>query len=103
MIRVNEQSSAYLTVTFLDGNGAAALPQSVTYKVTDVSTGAVIRGSTAASLGTTTTILLNSTDTAMVNTSNSEENHAVTVTADYGSGDYARDEFIFTVVNLVGV
>ena len=103
MIRVNEQSTAYLNVTFLNGSGEAVAPTSVTYKVTDSSSGTVVRNTTSISAASTVTISLDSVDTRMVDSTKSQEDHIVTVTGSYGGTDYARDEFTFTVVNLVGV
>ena len=46
MKRVNEKSTAYLTVTFRDKAGAAQAPASAKYRIDDVTTGQLVRGDT---------------------------------------------------------
>ena len=47
MERVNEQSTAYLTVSFRDKAGALATPAAISYRVDDEATRTQIRGDTA--------------------------------------------------------
>ena len=104
MERVNEKSTAYLTVTFRDKAGAAQAPASAKYRIDDVTTGQPVRGDTdISSPGSTVELTLTVDDNALKNPIVAAEQRRVTVTAEYGSGDAVRSEYIYEVFNLAGV
>jgi len=104
MERVNEKSTAYLTVTFRDKAGAAQAPATATYRIDDVATGQSVRADTdISSPGSTVELTLTVDDNTMKNPIAAAEQRRVTVVAEYGSGDAVRSEYIYEVVNLVGV
>ena len=104
MERVNEKSTAYLTVTFRDRAGAAQAPASAKYRIDDVTTGQQVRSDTDISLpGSTVELTLTVDDNTLKNPIAAAEQRRVTVTAEYGSGDAVRSEYIYEVINLAGV
>jgi hypothetical protein len=98
---VNEESTAYLTVDFLDGNGAAAVPATVRYWVHDCATGALVRGETSVSPAASVTITLAPSDNVVTGDRNAER--LVTIIATYGADDQVTREFRYNVQNLVHV
>jgi len=104
MQRVNEKSTAYLSVTFRDKAGAAQAPATAQYRIDDVATGQLVRVDTAiSSPGSTVELTLTVDDNTMKNPIVAAEQRRVTVTAEYGAGDAVRSEYIYEVVNLAGV
>ena len=104
MERVNEKSTAYLTVTFRDKAGAAQAPATATYRIDDVATGQPVRSDTDISApDSTVELTLTVTDNTLKNPIAAAEQRRVTVTAEYGSGDAVRSEYIYEVINLAGV
>ena len=104
MERVNEKSTAYLTVTFRDKAGAAQAPASARYRIDDVATGQQVRDDTDIDApGSTVELRLEVEDNTLKNAIAAAEQRRVTVVAEYGAGDAVRAEYIYEVVNLVGV
>lgn len=104
MERVNEKSTAYLSITFRDKAGAAQAPAAAKYRIDDVVTGQPVRAETEiASPGSTVELTLTVDDNTLKNPIAATEQRRVTVTGEYGAGDAVRAEYIYEVVNLVGV
>ena len=104
MERVNEKSTAYLSVTFRDKAGAAQAPASAKYRIDDVATGQSVRSDTDIdSPGSTVELTLNVDDNALKNPIAATEQRRATVVAEYGNGDAVRSEYIYEVINLAGV
>lgn len=104
MERVNEKSTAYLTVTFRDKAGAAQAPTTVKYKIDDVATGEQVRAEEEiSSPDDTIELRLEVGDNTLLNGIAKTEQRRVTVVAEYGAGDAVTAEFIYEVVNLAGV
>lgn len=104
MERVNEKSTAYLTVTFRNKAGAAQAPTSAKYRIDDVTTGQQVRGDTdIASPDSTVEVTLTVDDNTLKNPIAAAEQRRVTVTGTYGDGDEVRAEHIYEVLNLAGV
>lgn len=98
---VNEATTAYLTVTFLDKDGAQAAPSSVSYRIDCLTTGAAVRASTPVTpAASQVEITLDATDNAMQSTGNLTERRRVTVTASYGVGDQVQEQYDYLVKNL---
>lgn len=104
MKRVNEKSTAYLTVTFRDKAGAAQAPTGAKYRIDDVTGGQAVRGDTEiASPASTVELTLTVADNTMKNGAAATEQRRVTVVAEYGAGDAVTAEYIYEVINLAGV
>lgn len=104
MERVNEKSTAYLSVTFRDKAGAAQAPTTASYRIDDVTTGQQVRDDTdIASPASTVELTLTVADNTLKNPIATTEQRRVTVTAEYGAGDAVRAEYIYEVINLAGV
>jgi hypothetical protein len=104
MERVNEKSTAYLSVTFRDKAGAAQAPATATYRIDDVTGGENVRAETEIpSPGSTVELTLSVADNTLKNGAAAAEQRRVTVTANYGADDAVRSEYIYEVVNLAGV
>ncbi len=104
MKRVNEKSTAYLTVTFRDKAGAAQAPATARYRIDDVATGEQVRAEEEiSSPDGTIELRLEVGDNTLLNAIAKTEQRRVTVVAEYGAGDAVTAEFIYEVVNLAGV
>ncbi len=104
MERVNEKSTAYLTVTFRDKAGAAQAPATAKYRIDDVTTGQPVLGDTEIPTpGSTVELTLSVGDNTMLSQIAATEQRRVTVVAEYGAGDAVRAEYIYEVINLAGV
>lgn len=99
--QINEGSTGYLTVTFLDKNGLAAAPVSATYRIHDVLSGTEIRAETAITpIAAQVEITLTPADNTLVNEVNSSEPRRVTAVAVYGQADGVKADFVYEVKNL---
>lgn len=99
MLEVQASAKAWLTVEFFDKNNDPVVPNTVTYTVTDVLSGNVLRASTPVSPAASIEIELDSTDTVMVDAvSNESEPRKVCVTANYGAGDSLLSTYRFKVI-----
>jgi hypothetical protein len=103
MEQVNEKNTSYLTVNFLDKDGNAALPDSISYTVRCETTGTAIRAATAVGAATSVTITLDSSDNTIQDTDNKTEIRNVTITALYGATDQISQEYRYELVNLGGI
>jgi len=100
---VNEQSTAYLTVSFRDKAGALAAPTSIVYRIDDEQTRAQIRGDTAVQPAATVEITLTPADNALLSPSLAVERHVVTVIGGYGADDQVSAQYVYEVLNLQAV
>ena len=101
MEKVNEKSTAYLTVTFYDRDDQPAQPASATYEIHDLDTGTEIR--TLEGLSPTdgvVDITLNKTDNSLVDDENAKEVRVVSIHAVYGADDELHDEYTYEVIGL---
>lgn len=104
MDRVNEGSTAYLTITLKDADGDLATPVSLRYRIDCLTTGQQVRDWTALSAASQVTVTLTIADNdVLAPTANSEEVRRVTVEASYGDTDKTTAEFDYVVRNLSGV
>jgi hypothetical protein len=100
VFEVNEGSTAYLSVTFLDKAGAAQEPLSVTYRVHEMATGAQIRAETSVTPGATVEIALAPADNVVLHQAALYETHVVTVVGTYGASDAVQSQCQYRVRNL---
>jgi hypothetical protein len=103
MQQVNEGTTAYLQVSFLDKTGALQQPTSITYRIDDAATRTPIRGATSVAPASTVEIVLTPSDNAIVSSFARTERHIVTVTGTYGSDDQVVAQFVYEVVNLQAI
>lgn len=100
---VNEQTTAYLTVTMLDKNEAEADPNSATYAVHDKDAGTEIIAPTAISASGSQELTMTPTINTILNPDNLEETRVVTIEAIYGAADHLTDAYEYRVKNLAHV
>jgi hypothetical protein len=100
---VNEGSTAYLTVTFLDKDGNAEAPTSVTWEVHDVPGGEELQGATAIAAASEIEITLPPAVNAILDDDKEWEQRRVTVKASYGASDAVNSTFDYRVLNLSAV
>lgn len=100
---INERSSAYISVAFLDKTGAPAIPASVTYSTACRTTGIAIKTNVAVTPLSTIQINLDALDSTIQNTANKTEEKALTVNAIFNTNDESHDEYLWYVRNLAGV
>jgi hypothetical protein len=100
---VKELTTAYLTVTFKDKDGAQVAPSSILWRLDDVATDGQIVGDTVIAAAAQIEIQLDATYNAIINAANKRERKRVTVKATYGAGDTLNDEFLYRVINLTKV
>ena len=104
MHKVNEQSTAYVAVTFYDKDGVTADPNSATYDLVDVISGERLKDgvvlSTVSGVGE---IIVDKTDTTLKDATAKEELRRITVHGIYGASDEIHDTYYFQVVALADV
>lgn len=94
---VSEQTTAYLTVNFLDKNGAEQAPTSGSYTI-KTRAGDSIKASTIIDpIASSVEIELTSSDNSIINTNGKSEVHIVTVIGVYGPGDQVVGVFEYQV------
>lgn len=96
---VNEGTTAYLTVAFLDKTGAAALPVAVSYRIDCLSSGAAVKAATSVTPATSVEITLSATDNAIL-AGLPAERRRVTVEATYAGSEAVRDQYDYDLRNL---
>ena len=97
MPKVNEGSTAYLTVIPKDKNGAAQLPTSATWKVHDGRSDNEIQAETALTPGTSMEITLTPAINTLLDRSVEFEMRVVTVKAIYGVDDAVTGAYEYQV------
>jgi hypothetical protein len=100
---VKERSTAYISVSFVDKNGAAAVPSTVTYSTKCTTTGTAIKTNVSVTPASTVTITLDSLDNTIQNANNNSEQKALTVRSSYGTNDECNDDYFWSVSNLLSV
>ncbi len=106
---ISEKSSRIITVSFLDQNNNPLSNDLLStivgkYKITDQSTGKVIKDFTNFKPDNSIYELnLSSEDNRIINPDVSQENHIITVSAVYGDGKIENEELSVTIMNLTGI
>ena len=104
MQQVNEQSTAYLTVTFRNKAGVAEAPATAKYRIDDVASGSAVLGETAITpVAATVEVRLTPANNTLLVAGNPAELRRVTVIGEYGQDDAVTSEYLYEVVNLSGV
>jgi hypothetical protein len=97
---VNEDSTAYLTVTFLDKDGTAAVPSSASYRIDCLTNASEVKDDTVLTPASSIEITLSAADNAIITQTNAIERRLVTVFATYGASDGVKDEYEYNVQNM---
>ena len=97
---VNEGSTAYLGVEFLDKNNDPDEPNTISYRIDCLSSGTEIRADTSVTPAESVEIKLTPTDHVIVNPAKPHEKRLVTITASYGPEDELNEEYEYNVKNL---
>lgn len=101
MEEINDQSTSVLTASFFDEAGNPVTPTSGDYRIDDLASGSVIKGTTAISpTGVTHDITISSAENKIVNEALLSEIRLVTVTWNY-SGKKATGEYRYRIKNLI--
>lgn len=100
---INEKTTSYLTVDFLDKDGLPSAPTSVSYRVDCITTNTEIRADTAITPGASVEITLDSDDNLIINQDNDKELRRVTVTGVYGPKNEINSKYDYWVNNLSGI
>jgi hypothetical protein len=99
---VDEQTSARLTVTFLDYDDVQQAPASATYQI-HTQAGVELRAATAITPAGAVELFLNDDDNAIDDDTLQFERHVVTVKAVYSASDLLNSKFEYKVRNLLQV
>lgn len=100
MITVNEESSSYATFEFFDTAGDPEVPQSITYRIDDVASGAQIKDDTTVTPASSITITVTSSENAIINSGRKLELKRITLIASYGATEQAVEILTWQVKNL---
>ena len=105
MDSVNEKSTAFVTVTAKDKDGAVAQPTTATYRIDDLDSGTEVRGNKAITMTNgVEEITLEFADNTLLDATKDKEVRRVTVDAIYNAGvDELHDEFFYELINLAKV
>ena len=96
---INEGSSGFLTVDFVDKDGAPAVPTGITYRIDDAASGDEVLGDTVIATGSTIEIPLPPSVNVTIGTGRTQK-RLVTVTAAYGVDDAIQSVFNYMLINL---
>jgi hypothetical protein len=98
---INEQSTAYLTITFKDENGDASQPSSSTYQIHDEASGTEIQSETALSpTAGVATLTLTPAFNTIINSDLPWETRIVTIHGEYAGGQQINEICRYRVKNL---
>ena len=97
---IDEESSAYLTVTFKDKDGQPAAPSSASYRIDCLTNDQEVRADTDLTPAPSVEIHLDSNDNAIINQDKQTETRLVTVKATYGANDGINAPYKYNVRNL---
>ena len=97
---VEEDSTGYLTVAFLDKDGDPSVPTSATYRIDCVTNNQSVRASTALTPASSIEIKLAPDDNKIISDTNEYEIRELTVSASYGVGDESHASGKWRVHNL---
>jgi hypothetical protein len=104
---INERSSSFITVSFLDEDGTPVVPDAATYRIDVPIARTVILSATAfPSLSTAVDLEIESSENRMVNQRQPSEVHEVTVEFDYtavSGTKHGTARYRYRVINLYGV
>lgn len=100
---VNEKTTAYITVAFIDKTGAPAVPATITYSTKCKATGAEIKTNVAVPPAASIEIILDALDSTIQNSTNKQEDKLLTVRASYGANDECNSDYTWRVKNLSSV
>ena len=106
---IPEKSSRIITINFLDQNDNPLTDDLLStlvgqYKITDQSTGRIIKGFTSFITDKSIFELnISSDENRIINSNVSQENHILTVAVVYGDGKKENEELTLTIQNLVGI
>ena len=99
---INEGTTGYLTVTFLDKDGVAVAPASVSYRIDCLTTGTAVVGATSVTPGTSVEIQLTAANNAILGNL-PRERRRVTVTGTYSGSQAVTHQYDYEVRNLSAV
>lgn len=85
MDEVNEGDNFNLAIAWKDSDGNAVTPQSASYRIDDVNSGAAVRAETALAATSSVTVNVMKADTAILEPTNRHEGRRLTATAIYGT------------------
>lgn len=98
--KINEASAATVEFDCYDKDDAAEVPSTMSYRIDDVISGAVIRESTSVTPASSGTIALLPADTTLQDQENETELRILTITLDAGLDSQFHRTFLFDVLNL---
>ena len=97
---INEGSTFDLVFGITDKDGLSVIPTSVSYRIDDVGSNAMIRDWTTASPADPVVISLTSADTVIVKSFSQKELREVTIRVVYSSTESINTSYFFGVQNL---
>lgn len=98
---VNESTTSWLSVDFLDKSGVAATPTSASYSIWNKTTDASILASTSlGGLSSSMDIEITAAQNALSSRLNEREIHRVTVVSGYSDGSQLTAAYEYAVLNL---
>ena len=106
---IPEKSSRIITISFLDQNNNPLSEDLLAtlvgeYKITDQSTGRIIKDFTKFIPDNSIyELIISSDENRIINPDVSQENHIITVSAVYGDGKKENEELLVTIQNLLGI
>jgi hypothetical protein len=97
---VTEHSTCWLTLTFFNALGVAAVPAHVTYRIDDQASETEILDDTSLTPASSISVKLTPTDNRILNDTNESEYREVTVHAGFDASDECNAKVVYRVDNL---
>jgi len=99
--KINEGSTAFLTISFYNKLGVLAVPTSATYRIDDVATSTAIKATTPLVGGSSVELTISPTENRILSQANEYETREVTIIADFGAGEQMTSSMRYRVTNLL--
>lgn len=102
MDEVNEKTTYILTINFYDEDNLPVVPATAKYRIDDVTTGTVIKGSATvgAVMASSMDVEIPADLNGLVSDDHPYETRRVTVKFTYGSGKQGTDDYQYKIRNL---
>ena len=100
---INEKTTVYIDITFLDKNSKPSSPSSITYSTYCKTTKIAIKTDVIVTPASQITITLDALDNAIQNTANTTEDKVLTIKATYSANDLLNSDYNYIIKNLQGV
>lgn len=100
---IQEETTAWLLVSFRGRDGNLEVPTDGTYEIVDLKSGTVVRAATGLEYGSQPEITLEPADNVILDDTRAYETRRVIIKANFGLDGHINETFDYHVKNLIRV